>query len=78
MPFGSSGPAIEVNRPEDDRLAAAVASVAGCCQAGSAYRKTRFDGLAEDCGKYLASSALPAAASDPAGGVADRLRLAAR
>ena len=78
MPFGSRGPAVDGNRTEDDRLAEAVVSVPGCCHTGSAYRKTRFDGLAEDCGKYRASSALPAAASDPAGGMADRLRLAVR
>jgi hypothetical protein len=76
VPFGSSGPARSANGPDLPSDAATVARSAGCSQTGVAYCRTRSDGLAEDCGKSLARMALPAAASDPAGAVVERFRLA--
>ena len=58
-----------VNRPVARSLLAAVASTAGSCQAGSGSLKMMLVGFADDCGKYLASRAVPLAESVPDGAV---------
>ncbi len=68
-PCGSSGPLTWVNSPLARSLPSAAASTAGFCQAGVASLKMMLVGFAEDCGKYLVSSAVPWAESVPDGGV---------
>ncbi len=66
-PAGFSGPLTVVNSRLAISFWVPAASAAGCCQTGSAKRKIRLVGLADDCGKWRASSAWPAAESLPAG-----------
>jgi hypothetical protein len=63
-----SGPVTCVNRSLAWSLAVPSASGAGFCHTGVSKRKIRLVGFAADCGKYLVSSAWPAAESLPAGG----------
>jgi hypothetical protein len=66
-PAGFSGPVTPVNSPLAVSWLVAVSTGAGSDQTGWDSLKTRFVGLAELAGKCLASSAVPAAESVPAG-----------
>ena len=66
-PTGFSGPVTDVNSGLALSSAVPVASTAGSVHTGWLNRKIRLVGFAVDCGKYLASSACPAAESLPAG-----------
>src|SRR6266516_2689214 len=66
-PAGFSGPATCVNRPLARSWLVTAASGAGSFHTGVVNRKIRLVGLAEDCGKCLLSSVVPAAESLPPG-----------
>src|SRR5487761_1289124 len=70
-PVGLSGPVTWVNRPLARSLPSAAASTAGSVQAEERSLKMMLVGFAEDCGKYLFSSAVPLAESVPAGAVVE-------
>src|ERR1700683_5051662 len=67
VPFGSSGPASCVKRPDECNELSAVWIRDGSCHTDDEYASTRFAGLLEVCGKCFESAAFPAAASEPAG-----------
>src|SRR5258708_26873536 len=69
-PTGFSGPVPLVKSRLAWSFLVTAASGAGSCHTGVLNRKMRLVGLAADCGKYLVSSAWPAAESLPAGGAA--------
>src|SRR5271155_5223698 len=67
-PTGFSGPVTLVKSPLAWSSLVAFATGAGSCHTGVSNRKMMLVGLAADCGKYLVSSAWPAAESLPARG----------
>ena len=68
VPFGLSGPASCLNRPEACSELCACATLRGLVQTESGYLKTMFAGFEALCGKCLETAALPAAAAEPLGG----------
>src|SRR5205807_5831218 len=69
VPFGLSGPAIVLKLAEERSDACAASIGLGLSNTGRGYAITRFAGLLLDCGKCAVKAALPAAASEPLGGL---------
>ncbi len=67
VPAGSSGPLILLNSPLFCSCSDACCAGCGSAQTGLLKVKRTPVGLAAESGKYLASAALPAAESVPAG-----------